>query len=175
MPIDAQQGDRPPGYAALVMSLLERHPRDALQVLLGVDPAGAQKEAEKPSDRRDRIAGLIEAFAGPDDLVVVIELGGADPEPVAIQFVDALARRGMSEVLEQTEAGREIARRSREEAYQESYREGCIEFMTIALEHAYGPLPDLPDLARRLATAANRLQHLTLIADRVPLEKLRSA
>jgi len=58
-------------------------------------------------------------------------------------LVEALRRRGMNSILEQTETGREIARKNREE--------GHVDLMRAALRAAYGDLADLDELARRLA------------------------
>jgi hypothetical protein len=49
----------------------------------------------------------------------------------------------MSDVLEQTESGREIAGRNREQ--------GRIDVMRALLRATYGDLPDLDELAGRLA------------------------
>ena len=49
----------------------------------------------------------------------------------------------MNNILEQTETGREIARKSREE--------GHVDLMRVALRAAYGDIADLDELARRLA------------------------
>jgi hypothetical protein len=49
----------------------------------------------------------------------------------------------MNDVLEQTESGREIARRNREQ--------GHVDGMRALLRAKYGDVADLDDLARRLA------------------------
>jgi hypothetical protein len=66
---------------------------------------------------------------------------------LATQLVEALRRRGMNNILEQTETGREIARKNREEGREE----GHVDLMRAALQAAYGDITDLDDLARRLA------------------------
>ena len=66
---------------------------------------------------------------------------------VATQLVEALRRRGMNNILEQTETGREIARKNREEGREE----GHIDLMRAALQAAYGDISDLDELARCLA------------------------
>ena len=65
----------------------------------------------------------------------------------ATQLVEALRRRGMNNILEQTETGREIARKNREEGREE----GHVDLMRAALQAAYGDITDLDELARRLA------------------------
>jgi hypothetical protein len=53
----------------------------------------------------------------------------------------------MNDILEQTESGREIARRNREQGLEQ----GRVEGMRALLRASYGDVPDLDDLARRLA------------------------
>jgi predicted transposase YdaD len=61
----------------------------------------------------------------------------------------------MNNILEQTETGREIARKNREqgreEGHEEGREEGRVDLMRAALQAAYGDITDLDDLARRLA------------------------
>jgi hypothetical protein len=123
-----------------------------------------------PADAVDRVVDAIAAATDPDARLVLVELAEPGPEAIAIQLIEALARRGMSDILEQTSVGRDIARRNREEAQ----REAQIEDMSVALEHSYGPIPDLRDLAHKLSTTNHR-QHFAWVMDRVPLEQLRSA
>ena len=53
----------------------------------------------------------------------------------------------MNDVLAQTESGREIARRNREQGLEQGRADG----MRALLRARYGDLADLDDLARRLA------------------------
>ena len=53
----------------------------------------------------------------------------------------------MNDVLEQTESGREIARRNREQGLEQGHVDG----MRALLRARYGDFADLDDLARRLA------------------------
>ena len=57
----------------------------------------------------------------------------------------------MNEVLKQTESGREIARRNREQGLEQGLEQGRVDGMRALLRASYGDLPDLDDLARRLA------------------------
>ncbi|WP_250036366.1 hypothetical protein [Paractinoplanes maris] len=57
----------------------------------------------------------------------------------------------MNDVLEQTEAGREIARRNREQGLEQGLEQGRLDGMRALLRAQYGELADLDDLARRLA------------------------
>jgi hypothetical protein len=57
--------------------------------------------------------------------------------------------RGTNEVLEQTESGREIARRNLEQALEQGHVDG----MRALLRARFGELADLDDLARRLAAS----------------------
>ncbi len=57
----------------------------------------------------------------------------------------------MNNILEQTETGREIARKNRDEGREEGREEGHVDLMRAALQAAYGDITDLDGLARRLA------------------------
>lgn len=110
-----------------------------------------------PADAVDRVADAIAAVQDPDEQLVLVELGKLGPGPIAILLIETLVRRGMSDVLEQTSVGRDIARRNREET--------AIEDMSVLLKHNYGPLDDLRRLnlsrvgrpAAGCARAAGRL------------------
>ena len=57
----------------------------------------------------------------------------------------------MNNILEQTESGREIARRNREQGLEQGLEQGRIDGMRALLRARYGEFTDLDDLARRLA------------------------
>ena len=57
----------------------------------------------------------------------------------------------MNDVLEQTESGREIARRNREQGLEQGLEQGRVDGMRALLRARYGDLTDLDDLARQLA------------------------
>lgn len=61
----------------------------------------------------------------------------------------------MNDVLEQTESGREIARRNREQGLEQGREQGLeqgrVDGMRVLLRARYGDFADLDDLARRLA------------------------
>lgn len=61
----------------------------------------------------------------------------------------------MNDVLEQTESGREIARRNREQGLEQGREQGLeqgrVDGMRALLRARFGDLEDLDDLARRLA------------------------
>lgn len=61
----------------------------------------------------------------------------------------------MNDVLEQTESGREIARRNREQGLEQGREQGLeqgrVDGMRALLRARFGDLDDLDDLARRLA------------------------
>ncbi|MBM2615021.1 hypothetical protein JIG36_05540 [Actinoplanes sp. LDG1-06] len=57
----------------------------------------------------------------------------------------------MNDVLEQSEPGREIARRNREQGLEQGLEQGRVEVMRALLRARYGDLADLDNLARRLA------------------------
>lgn len=56
----------------------------------------------------------------------------------------------MNDVLEQSESGREIARRNREQGLEQGLEQGHIDGMRAILRARFGELADLDDLARRL-------------------------
>jgi flagellar biosynthesis/type III secretory pathway protein FliH len=61
----------------------------------------------------------------------------------------------MNDVLEQTESGREIARRNREQGREQGLEQGLeqgrVDGMRALLRARYGDFADLDDLARQLA------------------------
>ena len=71
----------------------------------------------------------------------------------------------MNDVLEQTESGREIARRNREQ--------GRVEGMRALLRARYGDFADLDDLARRLAERDHDANIARIVAG-ATLDELRS-
>jgi hypothetical protein len=104
-----------------------------------------------PPDVAERVADRIAATGGLEEQLVQIELGMLVGGSLAAQVLDALRRRGMSDVLEQTESGREIARRNREQGLEQGLEQGRLDGMRALLRAKYGDIADLDDLARRLA------------------------
>jgi predicted transposase YdaD len=100
-----------------------------------------------PHDLAERVADRIAATVALEEQLVQIELGMLVGGSLAAQVLEALRRRGMSNVLEQTESGREIARRSLEQGLEQ----GRVDGMRALLRAKYGDLDDLDDLARKLA------------------------
>jgi predicted transposase YdaD len=100
-----------------------------------------------PHDLAERVADRIAATGAIEEQLVQIELGMLVGGSLAAQVLEALRRRGMNDVLEQTESGREIARRNREHGLEQGHVDG----MRALLRAKYGDLDDLDDLARRLA------------------------
>ncbi|GAA0575008.1 hypothetical protein GCM10010172_69570 [Paractinoplanes ferrugineus] len=143
-----------------------------------------------PPDAVEQVADRIAAVPDRDDQLVLVELGKLGARPLADQLIKALVRRGMSDILEQTEFGRDLARRSREAGREEGREEGRevgreegrevgreegrVGTMALLLKHSYGPLDDLADLARKLV-ASDYEQHIEWVVNRVPLDRLRSA
>ena len=91
----------------------------------------------------ERVADRIAATSALEEQLVQIELGMLVGGSLAVQVLEALRRRGMNNVLKQTELGREIAR--------ENLEQGHIDGMRALLRARFGELADLDDLARRLA------------------------
>jgi hypothetical protein len=96
-----------------------------------------------PHDLVERVADRIAATGALEEQLVQIELGMLVGGSLAAQVLEALRRRGMNDVLAQTESGREIARLNREQ--------GHVDGMRALLRAKYGDLADLDDLARQLA------------------------
>jgi hypothetical protein len=108
-----------------------------------------------PPDLAERVAARIAATGALEEQLVQIELGMLVGGSLAAQVLDALRRRGMNDVLEQTESGREIARRNREQGLEQGREQGLeqgrVDGMRVLLRARYGDFADLDDLARRLA------------------------
>jgi len=79
----------------------------------------------------------------------------------------------MNNILEQTESGREIARRNREEGREEGITQSNINSMRLLLQVKFGDIADLDDLARRLA-GDGYAENFARIAAGAPLDDLRS-
>ena len=104
-----------------------------------------------PPDLTERVADRIAATGALEQQLVQIELGMLVGGPLAAQVLEALRRRGMNDVLEQTESGREIARRNREQGLEQGLEQGHVDGMRALLRARFGDFADLDDLARRLA------------------------
>jgi len=100
-----------------------------------------------PHDLAERVADRIAATGALEEQLVQIELGMLVGGSLAAQVLEALRRRGMNDVLEQSESGREIARRNREQGLEQGHVDG----MRALLRARFGDFADLDDLARRLA------------------------
>ena len=138
-----------------------------------------------PADLAERVADRIAATGAVEEQLVQIELGMLVGGSLAAQVLDALRRRGMSNVLEQTESGREIARRNREQGLEQGREQGLeqgreqgleqgrIDGMRALLRAKYGDLADLDDLARRL-TDSDHDGNIARIVAGATLAELRS-
>ncbi|WP_250036365.1 hypothetical protein [Paractinoplanes maris] len=122
-----------------------------------------------PGDLAERVADRIAATGALEEQLVQIELGMLVGGSLAVQVLEALRRRGMNDVLEQTESGREIARRNREQGLEQ----GRVDGMRALLRARYGDLADLDDLARRLADSDHDGNIARIVAG-VTLVELRS-
>jgi hypothetical protein len=125
----------------------------------------------------ERVTDRIVATEKHHDKLLQTELGMLARGSVATQLVEALRRRGMNNILEQTETGREIARKNREEGREagreEGREEGHVDLMRAALQAAYGDITDLDELARRLADRDHSGSISRIIAG-APLDDLRA-
>jgi hypothetical protein len=95
----------------------------------------------------ERVADRIAATSALEEQLVQIELGTLVGGSLAAQVLEALRRRGMNNVLRQTELGREIARENLEQGLEQGHVDG----MRALLRARFGEFADLDDLARRLA------------------------
>ncbi|WP_344302451.1 hypothetical protein, partial [Paractinoplanes deccanensis] len=109
-----------------------------------------------PPDAAERVADRIAATSSPEEQLVLVELGMLVGGPLAVQVLEAMRRRGMNDVLEQTESGREIARKNREQGRELGFEEGYVYAMRDLLQATYGDIDDLDALAQRLAHSDNR-------------------
>jgi len=108
-----------------------------------------------PPDLADRVADRIAATGALEEQLVQVELGMLVGGSLATQVLEALRRRGMNDVLEQSESGREIARRNLERGLEQGLEQGLerghVDGMRALLRARFGDFADLDDLARRLA------------------------
>jgi predicted transposase YdaD len=104
-----------------------------------------------PPDLAERVADRIAATSALEEQLVQIELGMLAGGSLAAQVLEALRRRGMNDVLKQSESGREIARESLEQGLERGLEQGHVDGMRALLRARFGEFADLDDLARRLA------------------------
>jgi predicted transposase YdaD len=126
-----------------------------------------------PADLVERVADRIAATGAIEEQLVQIDLGMLVGGPLAHQVLEALRRRGMSNVLEQTELGREIARRNLEQGLERGLEQGHVNGMRALLRARFGELADLEELAQRLA-ASDHDGNIGRIAAGASLTELRS-
>ncbi|MEU8819540.1 hypothetical protein [Actinoplanes sp. NPDC048796] len=114
---------------------------------------------QPPDDVVEQVVDRIAATAALEEKLVLIELGMLVGGSLAVAVLEALRRKGMNDVLEQTESGREIARRNlehglekgREQGREQGVEQGHVDGMRALLRARYGDIADLDDLAQRLA------------------------
>jgi len=116
-------------------------------LLASATPALALFTRKPAPDLVERVTDRIAITDKHEDKLLQTELGMLVGGSLATQLVEALRRRGMNNILEQTETGREIARKNREEGREQ----GHVDLMRAALQAAYGDITDLDELARCLA------------------------
>jgi hypothetical protein len=126
-----------------------------------------------PPDLAERVADRIAATDALEEQLVQIELGMLVGGSLAAQVLEALRRRGMNDVLEQTESGREIARRNREQGLEQGLEQGHVDGMRALLRARFGDFDDLDDLAGRLADRDHE-GNIGRIAAGATLAELRS-
>jgi len=126
-----------------------------------------------PHDLVDQVADRIAATTAIEEQLVQIELGMLVGGSLAGQVLEALRRRGMNDVLEQSESGREIARRNLERGLEQGLEQGHVDSMRVILRARFGDLADLDDLARRL-TERDHDGNIARIVAGATLAELRS-
>ncbi|GAA4937842.1 hypothetical protein [Actinoplanes utahensis] len=119
-----------------------------------------------PPDIVERVVDQIAATDHIEEKITQAELSMLVGGTLATQVLDALRRRDMSNILEQSELGREIAQRSREQAN--------IEWMRALLLARFGEIDDLDDLALHLTADQDRDRNIARIVAGATLEELRS-
>lgn len=132
------------------------------EVLLGSPLAALALATRKPPpDLVERLADVIAGLDDYEEQLRQINLSMLVEGTLVAQLVDAVKRRGMSNVLANTETGREI----REEGHADSIR--------ILLRANFGEISDLEELSKRL-TAQDYAGNLVRIAAGATLEELRA-
>ncbi|GAB2578665.1 hypothetical protein Aab01nite_09120 [Paractinoplanes abujensis] len=126
-----------------------------------------------PPDLVERVVDRIKAAGAVEEQLVQIELSMLVEGSLAAQVLDVLQRSGMSNVLEQSEMGREIGRRNHEQGLEQGREQARFESMRTALRARYGDLADLDDLARRLSSQDHEGNIARIVAG-VSLVELRS-
>jgi hypothetical protein len=172
----------PRDVEGLLKAMINANPRDALQVLCGVtlrdgdvvtvEPFDFDKPQD-PHDLLERVIYRIVTAEKHEDELLQTELGELVGDSLATQLVEALRTRGMNNILEQTETGREIARKSREEGREEGREQGHLDSMRAALRAAHGDITDLDELAHRLADR-DHSENISRIIAGAPLDDLRA-
>jgi hypothetical protein len=108
-----------------------------------------------PPDVVERVVDRIAATVDVEEKLVQIELGIPVGGPLAQQILEALVGRGMNNILEESETGRDIARRNMErgleKGLEKGHEEGLVDAMRAVLRARFGGIDDLDDLARRMA------------------------
>lgn len=114
----------------------------------------------------ERVVDRIAATSVREEQVALVELGMPAESRLAEHLIEALRRRGMSHVLEQSELRREIARRNLEQGVEV----GHVGSMRAILLSKFG---DLDDLAHRLVEHDNDANIARILAG-ATLADLRS-
>ncbi|KUL29202.1 hypothetical protein [Actinoplanes awajinensis] len=124
--------------------------------------------SRRPADFADRIGGRIGELPNPEQQLVLVDLCMLAEEGLAAQVVTALRSRGMGNVLEGTEAGREIAQKNLDRGLEQ----GLVRSMRLTLQTRFGDIPGLDDLARKLV-AEDHDANLVKVVSGVPLTELQ--
>ena len=122
-----------------------------------------------PDDVAERVVDRIMATTAKDQQLVLIELGMLVGGSLAAQVLEVLRRKGMNNVLKQSESGREILEEGREQGLEQ----GHVDSMRVLLRARFGELADLDELAHRL-TDSDHNGNIARIVAGATLAELRS-
>ncbi|KUL27836.1 hypothetical protein ADL15_33930 [Actinoplanes awajinensis subsp. mycoplanecinus] len=136
--------------------------------------------SRRPTDFADRIAGRIGKLSSREQQLVLVDLCMLAEQGLAAQVVTALRSRGMGNVLEGTDIGREIAqknlKRGREEGLQQGreqgLEQGLVRSMRLMLQNRFGDFAGLDELASKLV-AGDHDANVAKVVSGAPLEELQ--
>jgi hypothetical protein len=122
----------------------------------------------RPPDAVERVVDRMAGLASREERLVLLDLRMLAGEDIAAQVVEALRRRGMSYVLEESETGRAIAQKNLEQGREE----GLVRSMRLMLQARFGDFSGLDELAMALV-AGDFAANVAKVVSGVPLEELQ--
>ncbi|GAA2675052.1 hypothetical protein Apa02nite_021220 [Actinoplanes palleronii] len=128
--------------------------------------------SRRPTDFADRIAGRIGELPSREQQLVLVDLCMLAEQGLAAQVVTALRSRGMGNVLEGTDIGREIAQKNLKRGREEGLEQGLVRSMRLMLQNRFGDFPGLDELASKLV-ADDHDANVAKVVSGAPLEELQ--